>query len=81
MGACGPVDKALDSRSKRLSFDSHCWPNFLFHTARDANQCNFVHTGTNFSPKISSIDFPKPKYDLKKKRCVCFYVAFLAYFK
>ena len=24
MGACGQVDKALDSRSKGLGFDSHC---------------------------------------------------------
>ena len=26
MGACGPVDRALDSRSEGLRFDSQCWP-------------------------------------------------------
>ena len=26
MGACGLVDRALDSRSEGLGFDSHCWP-------------------------------------------------------
>ena len=26
MGACGQVDRALDSRSKGLRFDSQCWP-------------------------------------------------------
>ena len=26
MGACGPVDRALDSRSEGLGFDSQCWP-------------------------------------------------------
>ena len=26
VGACGPVDKALDSRSEGLEFDYQCWP-------------------------------------------------------
>ena len=26
VGACGPVYRALDSRSKSLGFDSQCWP-------------------------------------------------------
>ena len=26
MGACGPVDRALDARSGGLGFDSQCWP-------------------------------------------------------
>ena len=26
MGACGPVDRVLDSRSEALGFDSQCWP-------------------------------------------------------
>ena len=26
MGACGLVDRALDSRSEGLGFDSQCWP-------------------------------------------------------
>ena len=26
MGACGLVDRALDSRSECLGFDSQCWP-------------------------------------------------------
>ena len=26
VGACGLVDKALDSRSEGLGFDSQCWP-------------------------------------------------------
>ena len=26
MGACGPVDRALDSSSEGLGFDSKCWP-------------------------------------------------------
>ena len=26
MGACGPVDRALDSRSDGLGFNSWCWP-------------------------------------------------------
>ena len=36
-GACGLVDRAIDSRSKGLGFDFHCWScvevlaNFLFH--------------------------------------------------
>ena len=25
MGACGQVDRALDSRLEGLVFDSHCW--------------------------------------------------------
>ena len=25
MGTCGPVDRALDSRSDGLGFDSQCW--------------------------------------------------------
>ena len=25
-GACGPVDRALNSRSDGLGFDCHCWP-------------------------------------------------------
>ena len=38
MEACGHVDKALDSRSEGLEFDSQCWPcvevsGKLFHTA------------------------------------------------
>ena len=26
LGACGPVDRAFDSRSEDLGFDSQCWP-------------------------------------------------------
>ena len=26
MGACGQVDRVLDSRSEGLGFDSQCWP-------------------------------------------------------
>ena len=26
VGACGPVDRALDSRSEGLGFNSQCWP-------------------------------------------------------
>ena len=26
MGACGLVDRVLDSRSEGLGFDSQCWP-------------------------------------------------------
>ena len=26
MGACGPVDRALDARSEGLGLDSQCWP-------------------------------------------------------
>ena len=26
VGACGPADSALDSRSEGLGFDSQCWP-------------------------------------------------------
>ena len=26
MGVCGQVDRALDSRSEGLGFDSQCWP-------------------------------------------------------
>ena len=26
MGACGSVDRALDSKSEGLGFDSQCWP-------------------------------------------------------
>ena len=25
LGTCGPADKVLDSRSKGLRFNSHCW--------------------------------------------------------
>ena len=37
LGACGLVDRALDSRLKDLGFDSPllimCWADFSFHTA------------------------------------------------
>ena len=39
VGACGPVDRALDSRSEGLGFDPQCWPcvevsdKLVFHTA------------------------------------------------